>query len=136
MKQILKQSHDEHNKQKLDITKTNVNLNDVVEERNVIEENQHFLLVPYQGKNEDFVIKSMKKRVKTLLPSNIRTKIAFTGSRLSTCFQVGDKTKFEHNHDIVYHGTCLETGCPENYIVVAARRISEWVKDHSGKDVH
>ena len=136
MKQILKQSHDEHNKQKLNITKTNVNLNDVVEERNVIEENQHFLLVPYQGKNEDFVIKSMKKRVKTLLPSNIRTKIAFTGSRLSTCFQVGDKTKFEHNHDIVYHGTCLETGCPENYIVVAARRISEWVKDHSGKDVH
>lgn len=136
MKQILKQSHDEHNKQKLDITKTNVNLNDVVEERNVIEENQHFLLVPYQGKNEDFVIKSMKKRVKTLLPTNIRTKIAFTGSRLSTCFQVGDKTKFEHNHDIVYHGTCLETGCPENYIVVAARRISEWVKDHSGKDVH
>ena len=136
MKQILKQSHDEHNKQKLNITKTNVNLNDVVEERNVIEENQHFLLVPYQGKNEDFVIKSMKKRVKTLLPTNIRTKIAFTGSRLSTCFQVGDKTKFEHNHDIVYHGTCLETGCPENYIVVAARRISEWVKDHSGKDVH
>ena len=136
MKQILKQSHDEHNKQELDITKTNVNLNDVVEERNVIEENQHFLLVPYQGKNEDFVIKFMKKRVKTLLPTNIRTKIAFTGSRLSTCFQVGDKTKFEHNHDIVYHGTCLETGCPENYIVVAARRISEWVKDHSGKDVH
>ena len=136
MKQILKQSHDEHNKQKLNITKTNVNLNDVVEERNVIEENQHFLLVPYQGKNEDFVIKSMKRRVKTLLPTNIRTKIAFTGSRLSTCFQVGDKTKFEHNHDIVYHGTCLETGCPENYIVVAARRISEWVKDHSGKDVH
>ena len=136
MRQILKQSHDEHNKQELDITKTNVNLNDVVEERNVIEENQHFLLVPYQGKNEDFVIKSMKKRVKTLLPTNIRTKIAFTGSRLSTCFQVGDKTKFEHNHDIVYHGTCLETGCPENYIVVAARRISEWVKDHSGKDVH
>ena len=136
MKQILKQSHDEHNKQKLNITKTNVNLNDVVEERNVIEENQHFLLVPYQGKNEDFVIKSMKKRVKTLLPTNIRTKIALTGSRLSTCFQVGDKTKFEHNHDIVYHGTCLETGCPENYIVVAARRISEWVKDHSGKDVH
>ena len=136
MRQILKQSHDEHNKQELDITKTNVNLNDVVEERNVIEENQHFLLVPYQGKNEDFVIKSMKKRVKTLLPTNIRTKIALTGSRLSTCFQVGDKTKFEHNHDIVYHGTCLETGCPENYIVVAARRISEWVKDHSGKDVH
>ena len=136
MKQILKQSHHEHNKQELDITKTNVNLNDVVEERNVNEENQHFLLVPYQGKNEDFVIKSMKRRVKTLLPTNIRTKIAFTGSRLSTCLQVGDKTKFERNHNLFYDGTCLETGCPENYIVETAQRISEWVKDHTGKDVH
>ena len=83
---------------------TNFKLNDVVEKRNVNEENQHLLLVPYQGIKGDFVIKSMKKRMKTLLPTNIRTKIAFTGSKLSTCFQVRDKTKFEHNHDIVYHG--------------------------------
>ena len=72
--------------------------------------------------------------MKTLLPTNIRTKIVFTGSKLSTCFQ--DKTKFEHNHDIVYHGICPETDCSENYIGKTARRISERVKDHTGKDVH
>ena len=66
--------------------------------------------------------------MKTLLPTNIRTKIAFTGSKLSTCFQVKDKTKFEHNHDIVYHGICPETDCSENYIGETARRISERVK--------
>ena len=71
-----------------------------------------------------------------MLPTNIRTKIAFTGSKLSTCFQVKDKTKFEHNHDIVYHGICPETDCSENYIGETARRISERVKDHTGKDVH
>ena len=56
--------------------------------------------------------------MKTLLPTNIRTKIASTGSKLSMCFQVKDKTKFEHNHDIVYHGTETETesNCPKNYI--------------------
>ena len=47
-----------------------------------------------------------------------------------------DKTKFEHNHDIVYHGICPETDCSENYIGETARRISERVKDHRGKDVH
>ena len=71
-----------------------------------------------------------------MLSTNTRTKIAFTGSELSTCFQVKDKTNFEHNYDIFYHGTCPETDCPENYIRETARRISERVKDHSGKDVH
>ena len=136
IKQILQQSYDEHEEQELDITNTNLKLNDVVEKRNVNEQKQHLLLVPYQGKKGDFVIKSMKKRMKTLLPTNIRTKIAFTGSKLSTCFQVKDKTKFEHNHDIVYHGICPETDCSENYIGETARRISERVKDHTGKDVH
>ena len=52
--------------------------------------------------------------MKSLLPTNIRTKTAVTGSKPSTRFQVKDKTKFEHNHDIAYDGTCLETDCPEN----------------------
>ena len=77
----------------------------------------------------------MKKRTKTLLPTNIRTKIAFNGRKLTTCFQVKDKTKFEHNRNIVYHGTCPETDCPENYIGETAKRISEKVKDHTGKDI-
>ena len=47
-----------------------------------------------------------------------------------------DKTKFGHNRDIVYHGTCPETDCSENYIGETARRISESVKDNTGKDVH
>ena len=71
-----------------------------------------------------------------MLSTNTRTKIAFTGSELSTCFQVKDKTNFEHNYDIFYHGTCPETDCPENCIRETARRIAERVKDHSGKDLH
>ena len=135
IKQILQQSYDEHREQKFDMANTNLKLN-VLEKRNINEENQHLLLVPYQGKKGDFVIKFIKKRMKTLLPTNIRTKIAFTGSKLSTCFQVKDKTKFEHNHDIVYRGICPETDCSENYLGETARRISERVKDHTVKDVH
>ena len=99
----------------------NLNVN-VVEERNVNEEKQHLLFVPYQGKKGDFVIKSIKKRMKTLLPTNIRTKMAFTASKLSTCLQVKDKAKFDYNHDTVYHGTCLETDCREKCIGETAYR--------------
>ena len=71
-----------------------------------------------------------------MLPTKIRTKIGLTVSKLSTCYQVHDKTKFKHNHDTVYHGTCPETDCPENYIGETAQRILDRVKDHTGKDVH
>ena len=46
-----------------------------------------------------------------------------------------DKTNFEHNHDIICHGTCPETDCPENYVGETAQIISERVNDHTGKDV-
>ena len=36
----------------------------------------------------------MKKRMKTLLPAGIATKIAYVGSKLSTCFRVKDVTEF------------------------------------------
>ena len=42
----------------------------------------------------------MKKRTKTLLPTNIGTKIVVTGSKLSACFQVKDKTMFERDRDL------------------------------------
>ena len=60
--------------------------------------------------------------MKTLLPTNIRTNVAITGSKLSTCLQVKDKTNFEHKHDIVHHGTCPETDCLENCIGETARK--------------
>ena len=75
IKQIVKQSYVKHKEQGLDTT--NMNVNDIVEERNTSEKKQHLLLVPYQNKKGHFVIKSMKKRMKALLPTNIKTKIAF-----------------------------------------------------------
>ena len=53
IKQMLKQPHCKQKEQELDKTNTNLNLNDVVEES---------ILVKYQGKKGNFVIKSMKKK--------------------------------------------------------------------------
>ena len=43
----------------------------------LIEKKEHLLIVPCQGKKGDYVIKSMKKRMKCLLP-DIVTKIALS----------------------------------------------------------
>ena len=88
-------------------------------------EKKHTLVLPYKGKKRDFIIKSMKKRFRNLLPRCIVPKIVFKGSKLSWKFQVEDRTIFSHNHDIIYHGTCPENGFPYNYVGQTARRISE-----------
>ena len=49
----------------------------------------------------DYVLKSMKKRMKCLLPTDVVTKIAYVGNKLSTGFRVKDVTEFKHNHDII-----------------------------------
>ena len=76
----------------------------------------------------------MRKTVKRLLLSNIKVQVSSTGNKLSSCFTIKDKTKFEHRHDVIYFGTCPETMCNDNYIGEAKRRIFERVKDHNGRD--
>ena len=48
------------------------------------------LLLPYQGKKEDHVIKSIKKRMNTSLPTGIATKVTDVGNKFSTSFRVKD----------------------------------------------
>ena len=97
---------------------------------------RNMLVLPYQDKKGDFIIKSMKKRFRNLLPQCIVPTIAYTSSKLSLKFQVKDRTIFNHSHDIIYLGNCPENGCPDNYIGETARRISERVLDHNGKDIN
>ena len=80
------------------------------------------------------VIKSMKKIMKCLLPTDIVTKIACVSNKLSTCFHVKDNIKFKHNHDRIYQGRCPKNGCNNHYLGDTGRRISERLLDHAGRD--
>ena len=51
-------------------------------------------IVPYQGKKVDYVVKSMKKRMKSLRPTGTVTKLAYVGNKLISCFRVKDVTEF------------------------------------------
>ena len=55
-----------------------------------------------------------------------------SGTKLGSNFQIKDKTKFDHKHDLVYYVECPE--CQEDYIGEIGRRLHERICDHSGKD--
>ena len=76
----------------------------------------------------------MRKRSKNLLPYNVKTYIAFQGKQLSCCFNIKDETKLPDKHDLVYHAKCAEENCNDDYVGETARRISEKLLDHSGRD--
>ena len=54
--------------------------------------------------------------------------------KLNSCFSIKDKTKFEHQQDLVYYEKCTEPSCRDNYVGETGRRIIERIKDHSGRD--
>ena len=99
-----------------------------------IEQKRHLLILPYQGDRGNTLVKSLQKRLHNLLPNHINTQVTYTGKKLSTCFNIKDQTKFEYQHDIVYHGKCPEVDCIDNYIDEASRRVSERIIDHNGRD--
>ena len=74
----------------------------------VTDPKHHLLVLPYQAQKSDFIIKSMKKRLKTQISDNVKTDVAFQGKQLSSCFNIKDKTKFPHKHNLVYHAECPE----------------------------
>ena len=80
------------------------------------------------------IIKLMNKRVNKLLPNNIKIEVTFKSTKLRSCFNVKDKTDFEHNHDLIYHTKYPESTCINDYVGESARRVTEGIKDHSGRN--
>ena len=92
------------------------------------------LVGTYQSEQGSRLVKSLKRSIINLLPETTQFEFGITGSKLSTHFQIKNKTIFEHNHDLVYLGTCRENHCLDNYVGKSARRISGRIIDHSGGD--
>ena len=70
--------------------------------------------LPYKGTFGEKVLNSLKSNLKRFLRKEIETKIVYTGTKLRSQFGITVKTKFEHQHDLVYHAKCSD--CDDNYI--------------------
>ena len=71
-----------------------------------------------------------------MLPQCIAPTVVFTGSKLSSKFQIKHKTIYSHNHDMNCHDSCPENDSPDNYTGKTTGRISERVLEHTGKDIN
>ena len=77
----------------------------------------------------------MKNCLKCVLLKNVITRVTYSGTRLSSKFtKIKDKTVKENQHDIVYYVKYPESKCSEDYTGETARRLSERVLDHNGRD--
>ena len=89
--------------------------------------------LPYKGKKCENVIRSLRNTLDKVLPQDVEPKFVYTRAKLSAKFQIKDKTKDEHKHDLVYHAKCSE--CGESYVGETGKRLQNPVDEHSGKDI-
>ena len=68
------------------------------------------------------------------MPEKHDVRIILTGTKLSSQFNIKDDTNKQHKHDLVYFSRCPSTDCTDSYIGETARRLSERVMDHTGRD--
>ena len=98
------------------------------------QDKRHLLVLPYAGNKGEKILKSMNKFSSRVLPSNVKILTAYSGTKLSSKFQLKDQTKKDHQHDVVYYAKCPVEQCTEDYTGETGRRLIERLKDHSGKD--
>ena len=101
---------------------------------NEIVTKKHILLLPYQGDKGISLTKLLKRNLNEHLPNNVKRQVTFTGQKLNTEFNVKDRTKFEHKHDVIYFGKCPEQNCTDNYLGESVGKISGRIIDHSRRD--
>ena len=70
-----------------------------------------------------------------MLLEKVTTRVTSPGTRLSSKFtKIKDITVKEHQRNIVHYVKYPESKCSENYTGETARRLSERVLDHNGRD--
>ena len=78
----------------------------------------------------------MRKILKTFLPNNFNTQIAFRGTKPDSCFKIKNTVNFKHKHNIVYREKCPANKCKDDCVGKTGRRISEMMMDHDSRDVN
>ena len=106
----------------------------MTDQPNPQEQKVHSLLLPSAGSKGTTIVKNLNKTLKNVLPSNIKTRITYTGQKLNSRFQIKDKISEKHKHDLIYYTKCPEEFFTEDYLSETGRRIIERVADHAGKD--
>ena len=93
-----------------------------------------FMKVPYAGKTGDNLVKSLQTTLKANLPQEVECRIVQTGTKLSSRFNIKDKTDEKHLSNFIYHHKCRNKKCKDDYIGETGRRKTVRTGEHGGKD--
>ena len=75
----------------------------------------HLLVLPYKEIQGEHTLKHTKHKINKVLPEDKNMQLVYTGTMLGTKFNVKDKTKKEHHHDLTYSVKYPMKNCPESY---------------------
>ena len=95
------------------------------------------LTLPYAGNTGEKIVKQMQKYVRQSVNTENRKvtiNAMYRSRKLSTRFNIKDKTKLEHMHNIVYYVPCPNKKCKDDYTGETKRRIENRTDEHSKKD--
>ena len=74
------------------------------------------LVLPYPRKQGKKLITKMEKHIRKTLPENVQAIVTYQIKKLSTKFNIKDKTESYHQNNLVYYGKYFNQTCTEDYI--------------------
>ena len=96
---------------------------------NIEEAKQQCIVMPYAGARGEKIMKKIRRK----LPENVRPKVMYKGTKLSSFFSAKDKLDDHHCSNIVYY---YQRNDNENvdYIGETKVRFRKRIKQHQGGD--
>ena len=116
-------------KEKFSSTATNGTEEVPTENKDDDEKAQPFVIMPYAGRGGEKVMSKITKKI----PENVRPKIVYTGTKLSSFFSVKDKVKTEHLSNLVYYYQNRRDE-DSDYTGETKGRYGKRIGEHQGRD--
>ena len=91
-----------------------------------------FVVLPYAGTKGEQIGREINATMKSMFKDKIVTNVGCKAKKLSSCFNIKDKSPLIHKHNLVYKYNCAD--CSSTYIGETARRLEERVLDHNKRD--
>ena len=80
-------------------------------------------MLSYNGKQGNKLLSKMKKHLNKLLSIKVKTTVTYKGKKLGTKYQLKNKTKFNHQNNLVYYSKCLDKTFNKDYVAEKDRRL-------------
>ena len=120
------------------ISTTEQPVENIQSDENPPEEQEEVTMVhmnlPYGGEKGQQLVRKLQKSIKNNLKDKVRLRTTYTPCKLGSRFQVKDKTKLDHQHNVSYHIKCANKKCLDDYVGNTKRRTIVRTVDHNSRD--